>query len=97
MAVHAAALLLAAALACARAAAPPRCHPSCAAAPPRRSPPLQAERDIEERKRELEGARLELAHKQEYEAVKRQIMQARFLYLSLFGLFVWRTSRSTRR
>lgn len=38
---------------------------------------VQAEQDIEERKRELAEARVELAHKQEYEAVKKQIMQAR--------------------
>ncbi|PRW20530.1 THO complex subunit 7B-like [Chlorella sorokiniana] len=35
----------------------------------------QAEQDIEDRKRELEGARTELAHKQEYEAVKKLVMQ----------------------
>lgn len=35
----------------------------------------QAEQDIEDRKRELVEARMELAHKQEYEAVKHQIMQ----------------------
>lgn len=44
-----------------------------------RTPPSssQAEADIEARKEELALARTELAHKQEYEAVRKQIMQAR--------------------
>ena len=44
---------------------------------------VQAEQDIEDRKRELQGARTELAHKQEYEAVKKLVMQARRLVLRL--------------
>lgn len=40
-------------------------------------PGVQAEQDIEDRKRELEVARTELAHKQEYEAVKKLVMQVR--------------------
>ena len=35
----------------------------------------QAEQDIEDRKRELVEARQELGHKQEYEALRKQIMQ----------------------
>ncbi|KAL4854778.1 THO complex subunit 7B [Chlorella vulgaris] len=35
----------------------------------------QAEQDIEDRKRELAEARVELAHKQEYEAVRKLVMQ----------------------
>jgi hypothetical protein len=35
----------------------------------------QAGQDIEDRKRELVEARQELAHKQEYEAIRKQIMQ----------------------
>lgn len=36
---------------------------------------VQAEQDIEDRKRELAEARVELAHKQEYEAVRKMVMQ----------------------
>ncbi len=38
---------------------------------------MQAEQDIEDRKLELVEARLELAHKQEYETIRKQIMQVR--------------------
>lgn len=34
---------------------------------------LQAAEDIEERKRQLEAARVDLKHKQEYEVLKRQV------------------------
>lgn len=55
-----------------RLALPP---PHLAPTPPFCLSRLQAERDIEQRKRELAEARVELSHKQEYEAVKKQIMQ----------------------
>ncbi len=48
---------------------------------------LQAEQDIEDRKRELVEARLELAHKQEYETIRKQIMQVRSLFLCFRRVF----------
>ena len=56
----------------------PRPLPTLPLLPPAPLPSVpQAEQDIEDRKRELVEARVELAHKQEYEVLRKQIMQAR--------------------
>lgn len=49
----------------------------------------QAGQDIEDRKRELVEARQELAHRQEYEAIRRQIMQV--------GVVAGQAGRHTRQ